>query len=346
MLLFAMLYVRPALEATSHGLDYACMASEPFQSHNRNVYRFLTPLLAHLLGLRGSGIIVLNLLMAWTLLVMSYRVGRAEGMSAGLSLATAACVACSMPTFATVYWGGYPDSTTYVVVFAMIASRRCGPIFWAAFCVGLTNREAIAFLLPFFFVLRWKTATDRQAGISRLTVVRRDGLLCTTALGVYGLIRGAIPVTDHAVVHNVAFYLEPLLRSPWSGLKQVLPAYHLGFFSVFKFLWLVPVVATGVAIRRRAGIHVLLIVLPVACAVLQSVFARDTSRLLCLAFPSLWLAVHDLRSRVGDRQLARALWVLVGASLLMPPWYVTSDTVVTMIGGWTGAKWLVFGGAE
>jgi hypothetical protein len=144
----AILYVGFAQLPVYHGIYYAELASNPLQAGNPNAYRILTPLIAYLTGLRGDRIIILNAIVALTLLALVYYFARQREYAPTLALATAAMLALTMPTLFTLFYGGYTDSTSYLLIFLMLVLSRRPVWFWTLFLLGLLNRESVIFLLP------------------------------------------------------------------------------------------------------------------------------------------------------------------------------------------------------
>lgn len=320
----AMLYVRPALSSSFHGIYYAQLAAHPFQAANPNAYRLLTPLVAYLLGLRGDRIIILNLLVALVLLlVVYYHSRRRMKYAPGLALATAAMLAFTMPTLFTIYYGGYTDSTSYLLILLMLVCGRSPALFWLLFLLGLLNRESVVFLLPFFALWHWRSLESPKIFVRSVLVGP------AVALVLYALFRAAIN-SQGAVLHSGAFYFEPLMKDPLYWLRQVARGYPLGFFSAFKLFWVLPVAALVLALRTRAYLMAALVVAPVLFSAAQSFIALDTSRMLAMAFPSLLVSVMVLREKIGERRLATFMLLIALFNFALPQVYVTSNDVTLM----------------
>jgi hypothetical protein len=323
LMLTAMLYVRPAFVSSYHGIYYAQLAAHPFQAANPNAYRLLTPLVAYLTGLRGDKIIILNLLVALFLLAVVYYHTRRASYAPGLALAVTMMLAFTMPTLFTIYYGGYTDSTTYLLILLMLIQAKRPVLFWLLFLLALLNRESVVFLLPFFALWHLHSLNSRQLFLRSILI----GPAATVAL--YLLFR-AVVNSQTVVLHTGAFYFGPLMKDPLYWLRQVAAAYPLGFFSAFKLFWVLPVAAAFLALRERAYLMAALILSPIICSAAQSFIALDTSRLLAMAFPSLLMAVVVLREKMGDRRLATLLLLLVLFNFAVPQIYVTSNEVSLM----------------
>jgi hypothetical protein len=333
LMLAAMLYVRPALFPSYHGIFYAQLAEHPFQATNPNAHRLLTPLVAYLLGLRGERIIILNLLIALVLLAVVYHHTRRELYNPCLSFMVTAMLALTMPTLFTIYYGGYTDSTSYLLILLMLICVGRPTLFWLLFLLGLLNRESAIFLLPFFALWHWRSLAAPKT-------FRRSILIGPAAtLALYVLFRAVIN-SQAAVLHSGAFYFQPLLKDPLYWLRQVAGAYPLGFYSAFKLFWVLPVAAFVLALRGRSYLMAALVVAPVLLAAAQSFIAVDTSRMLAMAFPSLLMSVIVLRKKMSERRLATFMLLIALFNFALPQVYVTSNDVTLM---YSSAS-LLFGG--
>ncbi|MBD0326033.1 MAG: hypothetical protein ICV68_06370 [Pyrinomonadaceae bacterium] len=323
LMIVAMLYVRPAFVPSYHGIYYAQLAAHPFQAANPNAYRLLTPLIAYLTGLRGDKIIILNLLVALALLAVVYYHSRRASYAPSLALAVAAMLAFTMPTLFTIYYGGYTDSTTYLLILLMLTCAKRPVLFWLLFLLALLNRESVIFLLPFFALWHWYRLNSQKIFLRSILI----GPAATVAL--YLLFRALIN-SQTVVLHTGAFYFEPLLKDPLYWLRQTIQAYPLGFFSAFKLFWALPVAAAFFALRERSYLMAALILSPIIFSAAQSFIALDTSRLLAMAFPSLLMSIIVLREKMNERQLAKFMLFLVLFNFALPQMYVTSNEVSLM----------------
>lgn len=319
----AILYVGFPRLPVFHGIFYAQLASDPFQEGNPNGYRILTPLVAYVTGLRGDRIIILNALIATALLALVYYHSRKQGYSPSLSLAVTMMLALTMPTLFTLFYGGYTDSTSYLLIFLMLVYSDRPAWFWLLFFLGLLNRESVIFLLPFFALLHWRRLKSNARFLRSIAFGLTGAMVC------YVLFR-ALVSSQSGVKHSASFYLEPLADDPFFWLRQVARSYPAGVFSAFKLLWLVPLAAIALCLKRRDYISILLVLAPVLCSAAQSVIALDTSRMIAMAFPSLLIAVGIIRKETGDAPLSAAIILLVLLNLILPQYYVTSNDVFLM----------------
>ena len=323
LLILAAVYVRPATHATYDGVYYTGMAREPFANDNPNAYRVLTPLVAYVIGLRGERIQILNVAVAWLLLLLVYYHYRRTAHGPLLSLGAATILGFSMPTLFTVFFAGYTDSTTYLFVFLMLVCRWKPAVYWVLFLLALLNRESVVFLLPFFLLL------------PNVGGERKPARLVWTAVG--AVLSLAIYLAARYLIgryvgpkHSFDFYFGPLRQDPFYWLRQTAAAYSAGFFATFKLFWALPVAAVWLALRRRHWLGVLLVVLPVVCALGQSVIAVDTSRVLALGFPSLLVSLEIIRREYGEKPIEPLLAGLIVANLFVPQLYVSSNRIWTM----------------
>jgi len=320
LLALGALYVRPALEAVSHGVYYAQLSEAPLTPGDNPVaYRILTPLLAWLLGLRGNRILILNLLLAWATLALVYRHYRLRGRGTALALGYAAVLATTMPILFTIHVNGYTDAATYLLLFLLLVCGDNAWVFGGLVLLSLLNRESVAFMLPFLLLLRVRRNGKLWPGLAASAVAVAVYLGVRTWLGTRAL-----------EAQSAEFYLAPLLRDPLHWFRKASVAYYTGVFSAFKLLWALPLAALWLAARERRWPDLALLASAIGGALAQTVIAVDTSRMLCMAFPALLLALEALEPRLGEAQRAPALLGLVGVNLLVPQLYVAGNAIYVM----------------
>ena len=322
LMFLAAIYVQPSFEATSHGIYYAKLASDPFHcKSNPNAYRILTPLISYAIGLRGNGILITNLLIAWLIIVLLYYFCRKSDNSPLLSLLQAAIITFSMPTLFTIYYGGYTDSTTYLIILLIMymINKQKTFLVWTLFLFGLLNRESIVFLVPFFFLLAIRKRFNITANIFGVVI----------SIGIYLVIRDFI--SQHIIVeHSAELYLGPLINDIFYWLRQGIYAYSVGMFSVFKIFWLIPIIAVFLCARRNNYFGVVLIISPIICSMFQSLFAVDTSRLISMSFPAILLGMDMMKDEWGNEKMQSLISVIFLVNFLVPQLYVTSNNISIM----------------
>ncbi len=155
----AALYARPAIHTSSLGLNFAQLANDPFGSTPNPVgYRLLTPLISYCLGLRGELIIVTNLLLAGLLIYLIYRHFREVSPRPGDAFIAAVTITFSLVTLTTIYYGGYCDSLSYLIIYFMWRYRGKPLVLYSLLFLGLVNRETLAFLIPWFYFLTYENS--------------------------------------------------------------------------------------------------------------------------------------------------------------------------------------------
>lgn len=285
----ACLYVRPGSNCSYLGKYYANLAEYPFafESGNACSYRILTPLVSWLLGLRGSLIIFTNLIIATLLIGGVYRYFRTTAPRPGDASVAAAMITFSLVTLSTIYYAGYCDSLTYLIIFLMWRFKPKRTVFYALFFLGLLNRESIAFLVPWFAYI---SLSQGQGRPHRWW----DPLIgYGLAFGAYFAFRAWISLHQD-VAFSIGYYLDPLLDDPFHWLRQSWERIGLGLFSVFKALWIVPIAAVVSLWQRGERKVVYGIYLLLACTLAQLLFAYDSSRLATLGFMVIIISLKHL----------------------------------------------------
>jgi hypothetical protein len=317
------LHLRPSLEPVSHGTYYAELATNPFDPNNPYAYRILTPLIAYLIGLRGHRIIFLNLIMATLLLAAIYYAYRRKGYAPVLCASMVLMMGVTMPTLFTIYFGGYIDSTSYLLVFIGFLLISNPIVFSLTFFLGLLNREAVIFLLPFFAIYHGYTL--KLKGTLKGMLPFSAGALIS--LGVYLVVRKLIESIG-VPQFSGSYYLEPLKSDKLYWLRRTIYAYPTAFFSPFKFFWLLPIIAIAVGFRKRNMAMIAIILVLIMSVMAQSVITVDTTRNLTMAFPVLLISATYLREWISEQKLALFLLICAVVNLLTPHYYVSSNLIV------------------
>lgn len=276
-------------------------------------YRITAPLLAYLLGLRGSlGLAVQYGANVVTFLVLYLALFRRIGHF----LALLTCLGLALTPVAQLAntWPGFPDSVTNLALAGCLLTAS--PLTLAGLtCAGVLNDERFILGLP--FVVLWHFGVHWSEG--RFGVARRAfiGALGGVALASVvraaldrGIIGAGIPATVYAIQFNA---LEPPHAHFW------------GAFFGFRFMWLLPLVAAGLGLRREAdrlGIFALLaLVIGAAVATTRS---GDLSRSMAPMFPGIvWSVVYVYRhsARLAGGVLMRAVVLCV----ITPQFSVVAD---------------------
>lgn len=324
IMLLACLYVRPAINCSALGCLYQRMAEDPFTFIKGNyvAFRILTPLLSWLIGLRGELIMVTNNLIAGIFLATIYYYFRQRSFRRVEALISVVVFGFSLVTLTTIYYGGYCDSLTYLIVLLMWWHRSKRWLYFPLLLCGLLNREAIIFLLPWFVVVGFQEHKRRLHWLL-------DSLLGYSLVAVIYILFRQLIMSQGEVPFDVNYYLEPLLTDPLHWLARSYPWQGLGLFSVFKVNWLIPLYVAWMMWRDRqwGGLWALALILVPICS--QLLIAYDSSRMLTLGFPMMLIALEYLH-RI-DRTRFRG-WVipLLGFNFLIPQLYTALNIVEIM----------------
>jgi hypothetical protein len=323
LIAIAAVYVTPALHGVNHGDLYTQLANVPFapsNSCNPLQSRILTPAVAHILGFTGWRYILFPLLMGALLLALVYAGFRRENFEPSECIAAAALIAFSSPLLFLLHFQGYTDTTTYVLVYAVLlcADR---PLIWPVlFAAAVLNHESALFLLPWLLLFTlWRPQGWKKTAVG-------FALLAALLLGVrsyqneiYRLCPGAF---------SPATYFER--RRIWANLRGIALFFPWGFFEAFKLFWFLPLAAATVLWARARKAEALLLTLPVLGALAQLPLGTDTSRLMGLAFPAVLLSLTPLREAWGAGFNQR-LWMLILLNFLVPQYYVGQHLAIYLI---------------
>jgi hypothetical protein len=179
------------------------------------------------------------------------------------------------------------------------------PIFLA---LAILNHESNIFVLPWFFLFH---------------AICNKGRYITIASSAAALALAVVPWylwITYAKIHSAPeyspeFYLNADL---WGKFSTVAARYYSGLFATFKILWILPVLAAWWALTKRQLLTVAVYIAIVACSTGQLFLAHDTSRLLTLAFPALWLGFLQLNQELSATKCASFLSWLILINLFIP----------------------------
>lgn len=321
MLGLAMLYARLDTSCRYLGSWYALMAENPFDfaAESDVAYRRLTPTISYLLGLPGRKIIITNLLMAGSLLFSVAMYFSSIRYKLTDAFFVVGAFALSLVTLTTIHCGGYTDSTTYLLVFCTWVARRHAWLFYSMFLLALLNREAVLFLLPWLAWLRKEEAKSTPRWLLEV------GIGVVTVLLVYYGFREIID-SYVEVKYSSKWYLEGLLGDPFKVFRQTLYYHGLAAFSVFKLLWLIPILATVASIRNRNWNQIAAFGMIFFGSYLQLFMASDTSRMMTLSFMLMPLSFSYL---IANNSFNVRHWIgwLFLANLAVPTLYTANLTI-------------------
>jgi hypothetical protein len=310
LLAAAHIYINPITEPVYHGVNYTDLSSDPFNfsANNPVQNRILTPLVAHYLGFTGPRYMNFVRVLGVLFLAAVYIAARHRSIPAVNAFLGSSIFAFTLPIVNSIRFPGYTDITSYLCIFlAMVTVRSLWmwPIFLA---LAILNHESNIFVLPWFFLFHAICNKGRW-----LTIVGSAAALALTVVPWYLWIMYAKQFS--APEYSPEFYLA---IDFWGKFSKVAARYYSGLFATFKILWIVPVLAVWWALTKRQLLTVALYIAIVACATGQLFLAHDTSRLLTLTFPALWLGFLQLNRQLSANQSANFLSWLVLINLFIP----------------------------
>ena len=323
LLAIAAIYVRPALATVALGKWYSILSLDPFsETPNRVGYRILTPLISYLLGLRGDGIIITNLLGALAFLMVSYWYFRQNLINLSDAVYGTAVLAFSLVTLTTIYYGGYCDSLTYLLILLMWIKRSNMPLLALLFFLGLLNRESIIFLVPWFAFLYWTESPKKIKCV--LEMLFWYGL----AFGLYYIFQLWIS-SFREVEYTTDYYLGSLLLEPLAIFRKSYGNQGLGLFSVFKLFWIIVLMAVWSFWKQRQLRAIFSLAILAVCVWAQLFIAWDSSRLMTMAFPIMIIALVQV---FKENHFAFRSWamLLLIFNFLVPQLYTAAHITERM----------------
>lgn len=323
LLILAAIYVRPALETVTMGRAYSALSVDPFSEQPNNIgYRILTPLISYVLGLRGELIIITNLLFAWAFLAAVYLYIRASYISAAEAVFGTAAFTFSLVTLTTIYYGGYCDSATYLIILGMWILRSNSKVFYILLFLGLLNRESILFLLPWFIFLGFSEADNKLRTGAKMLL--GYGLVFV----LYYLFRMWVS-SFRPVGLDFEYYFGPLIENPLALFNKSYGYQGLGYFTVFKGMWIF-VFAAALSFWNKRMIRPLIEIFLILFFVWTQMFiAWDSSRMLTLAFPVMLISLLHL-FKTNPYNFRNWGYLVLFFNLIIPQMYTAAHVIEFM----------------
>lgn len=335
LLLFvvACIYVRPSTVPQAQGESYARLADNPFDPPDSNplALRIFAPAVSYLLGLRGNLILITNLLFAIALIFCVYWYFRSHLPRAGDGFTAAAIITFSLTTLTTIYYGGYTDSASYLIFFLLWQFRATPWLSPLWFTLGGLNRESLLFLIPWYVSQGFNSVTAK----GKWLLITAGGFAVSLVITYF--IREYIK-TKAGVIWDADYYLGLIANDLFAVLKQSYPLQGIGLFSVFKLLWVVPVVAAWHLWKSGKKWEVFSMLLLLGGAASQLLIAFDSSRLFTHAFmvmiPALVFLMQQTEIRFRD-------WILpvIAGNFLVPQLYTARNILELMYS--TPENWML-----
>ena len=324
LMMAAAVYVRPGTDYVGHGAYFEALSQHPFGPYDNNKlgYRIMTPLISFLVGLRGKPFILTNLFFAVVTIGVVFAYFRKYGKQAGDAMVAATCITFSTVILVTIYYAGFCDALTYLIIFLMWWSRSKPFLFYPLIIIGLFNHESIAFILPWFAYMRWRESPRK--GIFIIESIIGYGLV----LAAYFLFRNWIS-SQLSIGFSAGYYFTPLVDDPLHWIRRAYTHYGLGLFSVFKLLWVFPIVAGISMWRNGQRDQALAMLILMACTMSQLLIAYDTTRMLTVGFLVLIVALEYLFKTNPYNFRNWAVWVIL-LNLAVPQLFTAAKIIEIM----------------
>lgn len=298
------------LQSVMMGKDYETMSLDPLSGWGPHPERFLTPLIAWLVGLSGERYWMFSHGMLVTFLAFAHHLTFAR--SQNRVWATAFTYALSLSTLVGTYRGlvGYVDPTTFVLLCVCIRWFEKPWIVWSCMSLCVLNHGQTLFLFPWVVFERWRVARLR----------RLDAVLGMFAIAAYFVAHALLTTDDPARAANsvsggslsFAYYLGAM---DWTKALElwifVVPCAVFSYgFALIVLLW------DLVGRDRRRSLQAVAVLLVSVCVMLA--IAIDIFRFVPLiGFPMI-AAMH--RRIDPDRRACVVLVVAVVLTLAIRQW--------------------------
>lgn len=315
---FAAIYVTPALAPMQLGRGYASLSINPFDFSEQNNLRFriLTPLLAYLVGLRGSLYLIFPMIIALFFLSAIYYFLRQKHNSFESVLITM-LVCFSSPILFLLHFQGYVDVTSYLLIYLIIIFIKNNAIRTLLLVLLLFNHESNLFIIPGLLFLYYINSTNR---IKAIAYGGMSILLAIIPFYYYRkFITGISPVE-----YNFDMYYSQISQN----INSITSHIGIGCFYSFKLFWLIPLIAIYYYWKEKNWQQLILFFLIIFGSLGQLIIASDTSRLMGLAFPAILFGAVKLKEQWGKEVFLRRTFYLILFNFLIPQFYVGQSVMI------------------
>ena len=288
----------------SMGVGYALRSIAPFMQETDWWYkRLLMPVFAHVLFFRGGWLyFIFSHIVTVFFLVILRSYLKNEGVTLPfwqfLSLCTSSFVIFQFQS------PGYSDVLAFGLLVLVMSKGFTLTSKLSLLVFALLTHEASLFI---GVVLAWRYLNKKYL-LAYLLVLLTYGFVWLAGYG---------------------FQVENLLTSHSSaGMSSVqwvfqnLKQEFIGLFISFKALWLLPVVALYIDIKRKYWKNVLFLGLCLFIAVLMTFLGIDTSRMTGWAFPMILVSLQVIYTYFEPRVVSRFLSVVFLINILIPSFYI------------------------
>ncbi|MBK9526673.1 MAG: hypothetical protein IPO39_18660 [Bacteroidetes bacterium] len=323
-LLFAIAYfwMKPNVEPQFHGILFSRLSENPFDFKQSNPvqFRILSPLIAYLIGLRGT----LFYLFPWGMMILFMfalqRVHQFGALAFYTAFIKAMLLSFSFPLFLNLAGPGYVDSMSWLLILICLIPGLNRYLFSFLLLLSLLNQESSVFAFP--GILYWRHRNDEgSAGIIKALKEFLPSLI------VYSIFRMYLSY-QAPIKYDWDYYLNANNIS--GNIHSNFPNLLKGTFFAFRLAWIIPVWALiQSAIRKQYKITIAL-VLMLLVPFFQLFIAYDISRLLCLCFPSV-LVGFDYLFKEKPRQTVIVCIIIILVNLILPVCIVGKDGLMRIV---------------
>lgn len=322
LLFIGSLYVTPYFHTVELGEFFQSLSVNPFNLQEINTMRFriLTPLLAHLLFLRGRLYILMPLAFAILFLSSVYiHFRKSQHYSPAESMSIASLLAFSMPVLFTFRFPGYVDIPNYLFVFlCFVFSERKNPLCFLFFSLGLLNHESIIFMLPAFMLTYNRRFVFKNFAISII-------LLAVSFIPVVLYRHYVYVYSNTPIEYSPHYYVNPdNIKHVINAIYRMLP---LGIFMTFKLFWVLPVLSVIKDWKNNNYFNAFIIIFIIFLNFSQLLVASDTSRTLSLGFLAIILGARQIKKYYSSEIYLKILMALIGLNFLVPQYYIGQEGV-------------------
>ena len=325
LLLFAIawFWIHPSTEVQFHGILFSNLSIAPFDFSTENParYRFLSPVIAHAIGLSGKLFYIFPWIMMIAFMTLVQRFSLLGSIPMYVGFIKVTLLSFSFMLFLCLAGPGYVDSVSWLLLMICLLPGLNRIVFVTCLLLVLLNHESSIFAFPGLLLWRYRELPYKK-------VLQQSLFDLLPVIILYAIFRWTISELT-SVRYDFSFYLnrENIIGNIYTNFPLLIK----GTFYSFRFAWIFPLLAVSSTIVNKEYRMMMIFLLMIVIPFFQLMIAYDFTRLLALCFPAIVLAFDYLYKQYAFRVVWLGLIIII-LNLFLPLFIIGKDTFVKIIG--------------
>jgi hypothetical protein len=299
----------------THSLDHI----DPFNFLAKKVFRLTVPVIMRITHLPPIGVLALQFLMGYLLIVFSYKLAHRilkDAVTATFITAGIVFLYFGRAAFYDISWSWF-DGFAYCFLILAMYYRQVLLIFLFAFAAAWTDERALIALALVLFFHQVSDLARGQFGLGQIMRPNRRGLAVLAAMGAYLGLR--LLLTAQYGMHT------PSTGANLSILAKTMPYLTLGSWTFLEGFWLMFLLTLLVAVRSKDYFFGFVTLMAAIVFVVVSGCVMDITRSGAYLVPVIFAFAAYLSHQLKAENLRLLAAVCFAACLLSPALIVCAE---------------------